>query len=259
MHQLDPFVDEHLNLQVRISYEDHHGFLLRHGLKNCLHVLDVGTGNGVFAACLAKDHPEIQFMGIDKRQACVESCRSHLTANFDAQHVDMFARESAFDFGLFDGFLMRYFLLHVDHAQKILGLFKAKAKRPSRFWIIDLDWSQFSCEPQHSTFDKLTKLVKDFCSQISLDTLGGQNVVPWLRQMDYQDIVVENLPFTNQNVSHEDLTLYLKQEVQCYARMMGRAINDSETAEIIDFIETDVKSGKVQVSYGMALVSARLS
>lgn len=258
MNQLDPFVENHLNLQVKISYTDHHGFLLRHGLKGCSNVLDVGTGNGTFAARLAQDHPEIQFVGIDKRQPCVESSRSHLSANFDAEHLDMFARKSNFDFGEFDGFLMRYFLLHVDHARKILEILKTKSKRPSRFWVIDLDWSQFRSQPEHKTFDKLTQLVKDFCSQVSPDTLGGQNVVPLLEQMEYQHIVVENLPFTSQNVPLEDFVLYMKQEVLCYSRMLGKSTKDSETAEIINFIESDVKAGKVQVSYGMVLVSAQL-
>lgn len=257
MNQLDPFVEEHLNLQVRISYRDHHDFLLRHGLKSCHQVLDVGTGNGTFAARLALDHPQIQFVGIDKRAPCVESCQRLSIPNFHAQRVDMFARESAFDFSVFDGFLMRYFLLHVDHAHKILELFKRKAKRPSRFWIIDLDWSRFSCDPQHPTFDKLTQLVRDFCSKISVGTQGGQKVLPLLEELGYENIIVEHIPFTSQ-ISLQDLTLYIKQEVQCYSMMMGRSATDLETLEIIRFIDEEVGSGRVRVSYGMILLAAEL-
>jgi ubiquinone/menaquinone biosynthesis C-methylase UbiE len=255
---LDSFVDSHLNLQVHISYPEHHGFLLRHGLKKCKHVLDIGTGNGTFVARLAQNHPDIQFTGIDKRRPCIENCKKLMSENFQAKHVDMFARDSAFDFAQFDGFLMRYFLLHVDNAQKILELLKIKAKRPARFWVIDLDWSQFSCYPLNENFNKLTNLVKDFCSKISVDTRGGQNVVPLLERLDYQNIIVENLPFTSRNVALEDLTLYLKQEVQCYSRMMGRGVDDPETAEIVRFIDKDVRSGNVQVSYGMILLTAEL-
>ena len=255
---LDSFVESHLNLQVKISYSDHHDFLLRHKLGKCTNVLDVGTGNGTFVAKLAQDHQDIQFVGIDKRKPCVESCKKILSANFDAVHVDMFARDSKFDFEKFDGFLMRYFLLHVDHAQKILELLKKRSKKPSKFWIIDLDSSQFRCEPNNITFDKLTALVKEFCAKASVDSMGGQNVVPMLKALEYQNIVVENVPFTAGKISLVDFALYLKQEIQCYSMMLGRPANDSETEEIVNFIDSDVRSGKYQVSYGMVLISAEL-
>jgi ubiquinone/menaquinone biosynthesis C-methylase UbiE len=257
---MEELVQKHLDLQVKISYDQHHDFLIRHGLKSCSHVLDVGTGNGTFAARLSQDHPEIQFVGIDKRRPCVEACHKIARQNFTAMQVDMFAREMSFDFSRFDGILMRYFLLHVDHSQKILELFKAQTKRPSKFWIIDLDWSQFSCEPQHASFDKMTKLVQEFCAKISVDSLGGQNVVPLLRQLHFQNITVENIPFSNQSIPLADFTLYLKQEVQCYSRMMGQSASlDPDTQEIIQFIDSEVSSGRYQVSYGMILISAELT
>ncbi len=257
--ELDALVESHLNLQVKISYPEHHAFLIRHQLNQCSLVLDVGCGNGTFAGRLAQDHPNIHFVGIDKRKPCVDSCKKLLCENFEAVQVDMFSRDSTFDFSRFDGVLMRYFLLHVDNSQKILDLFKAKSKRPSRFWIIDLDWSQLTCEPQSETFDKLTKLVKDFCSKISVDSMGGQKVLPMLQKLDYQNIVVENVPFSTQTIPIEEMALYLKQEVLCYSRMSGRAVNDPETAEITRFIDEDFRSGKVQISYGMILLSAELN
>ena len=257
--ELDSFVESHLNLQVKISYPEHHDFLIRHGLNQCTQVLDVGCGNGTFVARLAQDHPGIHFVGIDKRKQCVKSCQKLIGENLDVLQVDMFSRDSTFDFSRFDGILMRYFLLHVDNSQKILELFKVKSKRPSQFWIIDLDWSQFTCEPQSDVFDKLTKLVKDFCSKISVHSMGGQNVLPMLQKLDYQNIVVENLPFSTQTIPIEDLALYLKQEVICYSRMSGRAVHDLDTAEIVRFIDEDVRAGKFQISYGMILLSADLN
>ena len=257
--ELDSFVESHLDLQVKISYLEHHEFLLRHGLNDCSQVLDVGTGNGTFAARLAQDHPNIHFVGIDKRRQYLESSRKLLRENFEVAHVDMFARESAFDFSRFDGILMRYFLLHVDNSRKILELFKLKSKRPSKFWVIDLDYSQFRCEPPNDGFDKLTKLVKDFCAKVSVDSSGGQKVLPLFQELGYQNIVVEHLPFSTQTIRLEDLSLYLKHEVQCYSRMSGRGASDSETSEIVRFIDQDVRSGKFQVAYGMTLLSAELS
>lgn len=258
MHNLDPFVESHLNLQVKISYPEHHEFLIRHRLNTCSHVLDIGTGNGTFVASLAEDHPNVHFIGIDKRKPCVESAKKFLCENLDVLHVDMFSRESTFDFSRFDGFLMRYFLLHVDNSKKILELLKIKSKRPARFWIIDLDWSQFSCEPQHQVFDKLTGLVKDFCAKISIDSSAGQNILPLLQKLNFQNIVVEHTPFSRRTILIDDLALYLKQEVQCYSKMMGRSFDDSETAEIIQFIEDELIQGKFEISYGMILISTEL-
>lgn len=255
---LDTLVENHLNLQVKISYPDHHDFLFRHGLNQCARILDVGCGNGTFVARLAQDHPHIQFVGIDKRRHCVESCQKLIGENLAFQQVDMFSRESTFDFSQFDGVLMRYFLLHVDHSQKILEIFKAKSKKSARFWVIDLDWSQFSCTPQTETFLKLTNLVKDFCSKISKDSMGGQKVFSMLQQNEFQNIHVEHIPFSTKTIPMEDFALYLKQEVLCYSIMSGRAQNDPETSEIIRFIDEDVKMGKSEISYGMILVSAEL-
>lgn len=256
---LDSFVENHLDLQVRISYEDHHNFLLRHKLRECSNVLDIGTGNGAFVAKLAQDHQDIQFVGIDKRKPCVESCQKYLSANFNAFHVDMFARENQFEFESFDGFLMRYFLLHVDHAQKILELLKRRSKKPAKFWIIDLDSSQLRCGPENEIFQKLAQLVKDFCAKASVDSMGGQNVLPMLEDLGYQNIAVENVPFTAGSIALEDFALYLKQEIQCYSMMLGRTANDPETEEIVSFIDADVRSGKCEVSYGMVLISAELN
>jgi len=253
--ELEEFVESHLNLQVKISYSSHHDFLIRHHLKDCKKVLDVGTGNGAFVARLAIDHPAIQFVGIDKRAPCIESCQKYVSHNFIAEKVDMFARESAFDFSAFDGFLLRYFLLHVDNAQKILELFRTKTKSGARFWIIDLDWSTFSCTPSHPGFDQLTSLVREFCAKVSVESNGGQNVLPLLEKLGFTNIVTEQGPFTSKNIPLEDLALYLKQEMQCYSRMSGRGVSD---AQIMRFIDEEVRTGKSQISYGMKLVSCQI-
>lgn len=253
--RLESFVDDHLNLQVELSYDDHHAFLVRHGLLECRRVLDVGTGNGTFAARLSDDHPTIEVVGIDKRAPCVESCKQWAQPNFSARQVDLFARKLEFDFGEYDGVLMRYFLLHVDHAHKILELLRRGGKRPSRLWVIDLDWSQFTCTPMHPAFEALTELVRSFCAKVSVDTAGGQKVVPLLRQYGFEDIVVEAAPFTSFNMPREKFTQYLRQEVLCYARMIG----DHPAPEILRFIDHEVRTGACEISYGMCLVRAKLS
>lgn len=254
MTDLDSFVEGHLNLQVKISYADHHDFLVRHGLNECSRVLDIGTGNGTFVSWLSRDYPYKKFVGIDKRRPCIESAQKLKSDNLEFEQVDMFSRTTQFDFGRFDGFLMRYFLLHVDHSQKILSLLKERSKKSSQFWIIDLDWTQITCEPPHGTFDKLVSLVKDFCSKISFGSMGGQKVVPLLESLGYEDIITENIPFSTKTIPLEELTQYLIQEIQCYSMMMG----ENPDEEIVRFLNEEVRSGRVAVSYGMVLVSAKV-
>jgi ubiquinone/menaquinone biosynthesis C-methylase UbiE len=258
-NKLDSLLESHLDLQVNISYFEHHDFMTRHQLNECTHILDVGTGNGTFIARLAHDHPCIHFFGIDKRKHCIESCEKIRATNLNFEQVDLFSSTTQFDFSRFDGFLMRYFLLHVDHSKKILALFKTKAKKPMKFWIIDLDFSQFFCEPKNSSFDKMTNLVKEFCAKTSIDSMAGYGVVPILQDLGYQNIVVENAPFSTKNIPLEALALYLKQEMQCYSRMMGRAIDDPEILEMTRFIDEDFRSGKFQISYGMILIYAEIN
>ena len=255
---LDSLVESQLNLQVKISYLEHHDFMLRHQLNACAHVLDVGTGNGAFLARLAQDHPRIQFFGIDKRKHCIENCKKLVRENLEFLQVDMFGRDSKFDFSQFDGFLMRYFLLHVDHSKKILELLKSRSRRPAKLWIIDLDFSQFSCDPPNKNFDRLTNLVKEFCIKTSVDSMAGQRVLPMLQALDFKNVVVENIPFSTSTVSIDDFALYLRQEVQCYSRMGGRLVNDPETFEILRFIDEYVTSGRFKISYGMVLLSVDL-
>ncbi len=258
MASLDAFIDGHLDLQVKISYPDHHDFLLRHGLRSCALVLDVGCGNGTFVRRLAQDHPGIQFFGIDKRKPCVDASMKLSLRNFDVGLVDVFSRGPGFDFSTFDGILMRYFLLHVDHSKKVLELFKGRAKKPSKVWIIDLDWSKFECTPAHPSFDLITDLVKEFCFKKSVDSLGGQNVLPLLENLEYQNIVTEYLPFSSQSVALDDLATYLKQEVLCYWRLLGKSEETPEVQEMIRFTDQDLRTGVYQVSYGMILIAAEL-
>lgn len=256
---LNQLVEDQLNLQVSLSYQEHHAFLLRHGLLDCKRVLDIGTGNGLFAKRLATDHEDIEFVGIDKRKNCIESCIRNQARNLRFEQVDMFSKNTLFDFGAFDGFLMRYFLLHVDHSHKIFDRLKAQVKKRSHVWVIDLDYSQISCMPSHPVFDKFLRLVKEFCLKKSIDSLAGNRVASLLEERGYECISVEHHPFTSTHLSPSELGTYLQQEALCYSAMVGGTMNDPETLEIVTFFEKEVKTGNVHVSYGMILISARCS
>jgi hypothetical protein len=51
---------------------------------------------------------------------------------------------------------------------------------------------------------------------------------------------------------------FLKQETICYSRMTGRPPSDPATLEVLQFIDTKVRSREVDVSYGMILWHASI-
>jgi hypothetical protein len=48
-------------LQVKLSLERHHAFMLQHGLASCENVMDIGTGDGLFLEKLPKCIPRSSF------------------------------------------------------------------------------------------------------------------------------------------------------------------------------------------------------
>lgn len=258
MSELNFLIENHLNLQAEISYQDHHQFLVRYGLNQCENVLDIGTGSGYFLKKLAHDHPNLHFVGIDKRIHLFESTNREKFKNIQTFQVDMFSKNTTFDFSKYDGILMRYFLLHVDHSQKILDLFINKAKRPSKFWIIDLDWSKIECIPKHPSFEYFLNPIKNFCQTISKDSQGGRNIHSMLLNSGFQDVRIESVPFHSKNTSLLDFSLYLKQEIICYSMLMGKSLKDSEVINALSFINNYVETNEVEVFYGMNLVFASI-
>ncbi len=255
---LDQIIDDQLNLQVKMSYDRHHQFMLKHKLGECKSVLDVGTGNGLFVRTLAHDHPEIQFTGIDLRQHLVDRCNSVPMPNVRAERVDMQDPLSVFDFSQFDAVVMRYFLLHVPNAKEILQGLKSKMKQGTRFYIIDVDLSVFECTPENATFEKLKRLIGQFCEKNSIDTHAGQKLMPIFQELGFSDIIGVSDPFSTRTSSLDDMVRFMRQEALCYSQLTGRSENDVETAEILDFIEKQVGSGKFNVDYGMILWHATI-
>lgn len=251
--ELDKILDDQLNLQVELSYDRHHAFILKYGLNFCRKVLDCGTGNGFFVRTLAADHPGISFIGIDKRSHFVDRCNSFPVVNVSTIQLDVQDNGSNFNFSEFDGVLMRFFLLHVSNAKDILRSFKEKLNRGTHIWVIDVDLSDFHCEPKNPSFKLLNNLVSEFCEKNSIDTFAGQKLRPIFDELGFQDVVQISDPFTVDNTPIDEFVKFLTQETSCYSQMVGRSVDDSETAEILQFIKTVVKDKEVKINYGMTL------
>ena len=250
---LDSIIEDQLNLQVTISYDRHHEFMIKNGLTGCKKVLDLGTGNGLFLRKLAIDHPNIEFVGVDKRPHFIERCNSTLMQNVSSFQLDIQEDNSNFDFGQYDGIVMRYFLLHVPNAKEILKKLLSKLKKKAHLWVIDVDLSDFQCVPQNSSFELLGDLFHEFCSKNSIDTFAGQNLGPIFNELGFKNIIRLADPFSTKNTPIEQMVRFLKQETICYSQMNGRIQPDKPTVEVLNFIDSKVKTREVDISYGMIL------
>ncbi|OFZ13973.1 MAG: hypothetical protein A2Z20_10075 [Bdellovibrionales bacterium RBG_16_40_8] len=125
---LDPVIEDQLNLQVTIAYDRHHQFMRETRFDDCKQVLDIGTGNGLFLRRLAGDHPDKSFVGVDKRQHFLDRCNLTPMKNISFCLADV-QDAQAIKLSDFDGVLMRYFLLHVSNARDILKNLKSKLKK----------------------------------------------------------------------------------------------------------------------------------
>ena len=95
--------------------------------------------------------------------------------NVSTYLIDLQDDHDLFSFQSFDGVVMRYFLLHVPNAKEILKNLQSKMKKGTKLWIMDVDLSEFRCQPSHPTFDKLTSLINGFCKKTRLIPMRGKN------------------------------------------------------------------------------------
>lgn len=249
---IDSIIENQLSLQVAMSYNQHHRFMLQTGLDKCRKVLDIGTGNGLFLQHLALDHAAIDFTGIDKRQHLLDRCASSSTKNISVQIVDV-QENKDFDFSVFDGVLMRYFLLHLPNAKELLGQIKKKSKPGTHVWVIDVDPSHFCCTPENENFKLFEKLFREVCDKNSIDTFAGQKLGPIFEELGYKEIAKLDAPFNTKEHTTEQMVTFLKQELICYSTILGHNTKEPEIARILNFFEAEVPNHKVEISYGMVL------
>ena len=254
--ELQDLIDDQLKLQIEIAFQRHYEFMVRHGLKDCRSVLDLGTGNGAFLRRLAGHEPKLYFIGVDKREALLDLAREGAPKNTTWHLLDAEATVAKLDYGKIDAVLMRYFLLHIPNARQLLQAWIEKLKPGTRIWIIDVDLSKFECEPLHPAFEKLARLVQDFCSVHSVDTNAGQKLGTLLTDLGCKNVEFESDPFASGNTEPQALAKFLRQEAMLYACLLEKPSDWPDLAEISAFIDDEVVPGRCKVSYGMVCWSA---
>ncbi|MEW5735216.1 MAG: methyltransferase domain-containing protein [Thermodesulfobacteriota bacterium] len=249
-------IKDQLALQVDLSFDRHHAFLLAHGLEQCRHVFDLGTGNGLFLARLARAHPAVFFHGIDDKPHMIAAARGRNAPNAEWVLADALAPgvcELLRDAG---AILMRYFLLHLPNTRDALCRILARTKPGTRLWAFDLDVDHSKCEPPHEAFTAFTDLVKRFCEKNAVEIRTFAKLPPILEDLGWEVDCVSVEPFNNREVDAEKFARYLLREAALYHYFLHGTPGDEALRPLRDFLHDVMDRAGFWVQYGMVMVSA---
>jgi SAM-dependent methyltransferase len=253
---MDDEIQKQLSLQVDLSLQRHHEFMIEHGLELCQDVVDVGTGSGRFLEGIAGQHPVIKFHGVDNKPHMVRAAETIELPNLDWLHADALDSQTANLLCAADGVLMRYFILHLPDTAASVREMLVATKPGTRLWVFDLDIDHCSCVPEASVFNDFVALVRKFCEQSGVKIRTGELLPPILDTCGFEvrKIIVE--PFNNREVDNSRFTEYLLREASLYHYLLYGTLGTSELAPLREFLESSTGDASQFVQYGMVMLSA---
>lgn len=258
--ELDEMIDRQLSLQVEITFNKHHDFLVRHGLAKCKSVLDVGTGNGDFCCRLAKLHPEVRFTGIDSKKEMIERA-TRLSNDRGIKNTGWVLGEiSTHQLGRtissFDGILLRYADIHMPHIEPTLGLLRMALKPKGRIWMITLDLDKMLCKPPHEAFDLYKQGTEHLYLAHGMDPHIGAKIPAMLKKAGYEAVAVEFDTHSPQEIGVETYQEYMLNEATLFHHIDPEGLSRANLNKIKDFVEHVVPLPDYHGAYGVVLISA---
>jgi ubiquinone/menaquinone biosynthesis C-methylase UbiE len=253
---LQDAVESQLELQVQLSFERHHDFMVQFGLGGCRRVVDLGTGNGLFLNRVAATHPDISFQGVDNNQNMISAAKARCCANVrwvEADALDSVTRALLQDA---DGILLRYFLLHLPRTATSLAEMLGVVRPGTRLWVFDLDTDHSHCEPPVAAFDEFRALVQEFCSAHQAEIRTSTTLPPILERLEFEVDAVAVEPFNTGKIDRFLFAEYLYREAELYYYCLHGITGDNELRNLKHFFEFDMAANKHFVQYGMVMISA---
>jgi ubiquinone/menaquinone biosynthesis C-methylase UbiE len=245
-----------LELQVRLSFGRHHGFMKGHGLDSCRKIADIGTGDGLFLRCAADLHPKIGFVGLDDKPGMMADAEARRCSNVRWVCADALGLESRSLLAEADGILMRYFLLHMPDTEAVLGTMLDRARPGTRLWVLDLDAEHSRCEPESAAFDGFRRLVDEFCAAHKTEIRTGGNLPPILERLGWEVDEVSVEPFNNHEINPAVLSDYLYREAMLYHYILHGSTGERELAGLKRFLDEEMIPSRHFVQYGMVMIAA---
>jgi SAM-dependent methyltransferase len=249
-------IQRQLSLQVDLSFQRHHDFMVEHGLERCRNLVDIGTGSGRFLAGIAREHPTIECYGIDDKAHMLQAAMDFDLPNLGWSRAHALDRQTAELLRWADGVLMRNIVLHLpntsDSLREILG-----ATRPgTRLWVFDVDLDHCQCVPDSAAFRGFTSLVHAFCkrSGVELRTAARLPRILAANGFEVAGVVVE--PFNNQAIEGPRFAEYLMREASLYHFSVHGTPGTAELQPLSELLLGNTGGASQFVQYGMVMLAA---
>ncbi|MCX5797161.1 MAG: methyltransferase domain-containing protein [Elusimicrobia bacterium] len=254
--ELESVIRAQLALQVELSFDRHHRFMMKHGLARCQNVVDIGTGNGLFLGKVAQRHPETNFHGVDDKAHMIEEARARNHANASWTQADAQDESVQAMLGASDGILMRYFVLHLPKTSAALPRILSRVTPCTRLWILDLDTDHCVCEPEHPAFSSFQDLVRSFCDKNSVEIRTASMLSPILEAAGFEMREVSVEPFNNREIDPKLFAEYLFREATLYHHFLEGTRSSQALREMERFFFEVMRPATHFVQYGMTMISA---
>lgn len=252
----ESLIRKQLELQVELSFHRHHQFMLRHGLAQCQHVLDIGTGNGLFLERVAQRHPLLKFRGVDDKAHMIDEAKSRNEANLDWMQADALDERVQTAISTTDDILMRYFVLHMPDTRSTIPRILSSARPGTQLWIMDLDAGYSLCEPEHAAFSSFQGIVRSFCDKNSVEIRSASMLPSILKNAGFEMNETAVEPFTNQEIDSKVFAEYLLREATLYHYFLEETSISESLDQLQHFLYNVMKPDTHFVRYGMAMISA---
>jgi len=249
-------VQKQLSLQVELSLQRHHDFMVEHGLECCKDVVDIGTGSGEFLASIAREHPTIRFCGLDDKPHMLRAAASFDLPNLRWSHADAFDSHTADLLSTADGVLMRNVILHLPNTASSLQEILRATRPGTRVWIFDVDLDHCRCIPDSAAFRSFLHLVQKFCEESGVEIRTGALLPPILSAngFDVDGMAVE--PFNNRDIEGTRFTEYLLREASLYHYVLYGTPGTTELVPFRELLYISARDASHFLQYGMVMVSA---
>jgi SAM-dependent methyltransferase len=253
---MDQEVQQQLALQVTLSFQRHHDFMIEHGLARCRDVVDIGTGSGRFLVGVASRHPTIKFHGVDDQSHMVRAAADFDLPNIDWSHADAFDSEAATLLSAADGVLMRNVILHLPNTASSLQEILQATRPGTRVWIFEVDLDHCSCVPDSAAFRHFLAMVQEFCGRSGVEIRTGALLPDMLAANRYEVAGMAVEPFNNREIPGPRFAEYLLREASLYHYALYGTPGTTELLPLRELLFGKARDGSQFVQYGMVMVAA---
>lgn len=250
-------IQSQLSLQVELSFQRHHDFMVEHGLERCGTLVDIGTGSGQFLAGIAREHPTIDCCGIDDKAHMLQAATGFDLPNMIWSRADALDCQTAELLAWADGVLMRNVVLHLPNTAAALREILGATRPGTRLWVFDVDLDHCQCVPDSAAFRAFLSLVDAFCkcSGVEIRTAARLPRILAANGFEVTGVVVE--PFNNQSIEGTRFAEYLMREASLYHFAVHGTPGTAELQPLRELLLGSAGGASPFVQYGMVMLAAQ--